>query len=490
MGRATQAILLAATFGGLCQYLFYRESLGINALVATGLFLAIAWRLRSARAVPIDLWMPGFAVVFAAFIAIRTDAAVVAFDVLAVLALSLATTASLRGVAVTPAPFALLLAEALRTPADAFWRAGQLLAAGARPLALSAPVVGRMLPYLAGVALALPFIAIFVSLFRSADVVFARTWDHLLDVTRWWAWLGEAKDRALVGVVSAWLAAGAFADRGAAHGVSAKVSARSAVLTAFLGALAALFAAFVFIQIAYLFARGDTLAAASLSYSDYARRGFFELFFVAALVAGILFVAELVVDRATRAYLAGAFALLVLTGIVVASSAYRMDLYQSAYGWTELRVYALAAIAAVAAALAILAWSLAARRTRYAAQPIAIVSFGIALAVNALGPSDLLARANIERAPTEEVRRPDLWYLTSLGPGALPRLVAARDVLPEADRRCLDFALIQRYRAGIPQASSWQSWNLDRERARDALEWLEANVFPSVDPRDPSVCRL
>ncbi len=489
MPRATLTLALAAGFGAVWQYLFYRQDLGVNAFVATIVFLAIAWTMRSARMAIVDAWMPLFAILFAAFIAIRVDPAFVAFDVLTVLALALATTASLRGVRVTRAPFAQLFAEALRTAADAFWRAASVLGPGTRPLARSAPLIGRALPYLAGVALALPFLAIFVALFRSADVVFARAWDQLVDVTRWWSWLGEAKDRALIGAAAAWIAAGALAERGADPRIRANVSARSALLTAFLGSNAALFAAFVAVQVAYLFARGDTLAAASLSYSEYARRGFFELLFVAGFVAAILFVAELVVDRPTRAYLAGALALLVLTGVVVASSVYRMDLYQRVYGWSELRLYALAAIATVAAALVILAWSVATRRTRYALQPIVFVAFGVALVLNAAGPSAFIVRANLLRAPTDEARHPDVWYLVSLGQAALPELVAGRVMLPEQERRCLDFALIQRYRAAIPGAPSWQSHALDRERAREALAWLEMNVFPGLDPRDPTPCR-
>ena len=50
-----------------------------------------------------------------------------------------------------------------------------------------------------------------------------------------------------------------------------------------------LFAAFVALQIGYLFGGRDTMDAAGLPYSAYARRGFFELIGAASLVGALLF---------------------------------------------------------------------------------------------------------------------------------------------------------------------------------------------------------
>lgn len=493
MAPATRALVLAAIFGLLAQLLFYREVVGLNVPVAAAALLAAAWLARSARPATIDLWLPLTALAFAAFAAIRTEPAVVAFDILALLTLAAAWTASLRGFVVTRARFPLLITEAIRTATGLLWRGVPLVARGIEPLSRSAPRAGRALPYLAGVALAVPFVLIFAALFRSADPVFARSWDELTDLTRWWSGLAEAKDRGLIALAAAALAGGALAARPAASAPERRLSAPAALPTAFLGTIAALFATFVYVQVAYLFGGSDTLAAASVSYSEYARRGFFELLVAAGLVGALLFVSDLVVGRATRAYAAVAATLIGLTLVIAASAAYRLVLYQGAYGWSEQRLYAGAAIAAVMGSLAILAAAVLTRRTAFALQPIVALMLGVALTVNALGPASVVVRANVARAVTSDepvsARRFDAWYLAFLGPAALPAVVAERERLSDPDRRCLDFALFQRYRFENTAQPSWQSWNADRERAREALIRLKETVFPAIDPRDMSACR-
>src|SRR5207302_10366746 len=98
------------------------------------------------------------------------------------------------------------------------------------------------------------------------------------------------------------------------------------------------------LQVAHLFGGIDTLNSAGLSSSPYARRRFCELIAVAVLAGGLLFAVELVVSRRTRFYVGAALTLAVASLVIVVSAAYRMQLYQLAYGWTEQRFYALASI--------------------------------------------------------------------------------------------------------------------------------------------------
>jgi hypothetical protein len=93
--------------------------------------------------------------------------------------------------------------------------------------------------------------------------------------------------------------------------------------------------AFVGLQVAYLF---GGRAANGMAYADYARRGFFELVAAACLSSVVVIVLESTVVRRTRPYLAALIALIALTGVVLASAALRLRLYQDAYGWTELRL--------------------------------------------------------------------------------------------------------------------------------------------------------
>ena len=87
-----------------------------------------------------------------------------------------------------------------------------------------------------------------------------------------------------------------------------------------------------------------------MKYSDYARRGYFELVAAAALAGGILVALEYGVTRRSRLYVALAIGLVGLTIVVLASAALRLQLYQDAYGWTELRLYVAVSIPAMAVA--------------------------------------------------------------------------------------------------------------------------------------------
>jgi hypothetical protein len=78
----------------------------------------------------------------------------------------------------------------------------------------------------------------------------------------------------------------------------------------------------------------------------------------------------------------------------------------------------------------------------------------------------------------------DSAYLVSLGEAGVDDLVALRDKLPELERFCVDAQLFWRYYRPEPvEPTSWQSWNLDREQARQAVASLQANVWPAFgDP--------
>jgi hypothetical protein len=499
--RSLAVLVLAAAFGLGAQLLFYREAIGLNLLLAVALFLALAWRIRRSPIRMLDAWIPGFALAFAGFAALRADPSLVAFDVAAALALSLATVALLSGVSLSALPLPAFVREG--------WSlALSTLGAAARPLREEAPrmpvLAGSQTrttaAYAAGAAMAIPFVVIFGLLFVSADAVFARWAEETLEVDEWARRFGELKDRSVVAVAAAWLAGGALtrlafaapsADRGGPSWPRLPIQAA----TAFLVMIDLLFATFVAFQIAYLFGGRDTVEAAAIPYSEYARRGFFELVTVAVLVAATLFTLELALGRRTRVYVGAGVALIGLTGVILFSSLYRLDLYQRAYGWSELRFYVLAALAFLACALLILAWALVARRMHVALQPIAFAALAVALVVNAVGPSGLIARANIDRAvdlaATEELdalepaealeRELDRSYLIVLGDGALPRVIAGLERLPATDASCLRMLLLwQSMRRDLDSGPSWQSWNVDRERARQALLSIRDELYALI----------
>jgi hypothetical protein len=482
--RAAATLALALLLGVTAQYLFYGQALGLNFPLVTGLFLAAAWTLRApGKAIRrIDLWIPASAFAFAAFVSVRADGTLMFFDIVATLALCGASVVVFGGVPVSTLALRRLIREALSL-------VGRSVVSAFEATALTWPLVRRLSPRMAkasgplgGVLLAAPFVVVFALLFSSADVVFARTLERVIDTRRLLELLGETPGRLTVAGIVAWAAAGALWTMSRAPGDNADGSAGPALgadtATVALVLIDALFAAFVMLQLAYLFGGRDTLDAAGITYSAYARRGFFELIAVVVLVGGLLLGLGLVVRGRRRRYLVAAVVLLLLTGVVLVSAYYRLDLYQRAYGWSELRLYAFAAIAFLAIALAIFAWSVMRARMAYVAPPLVAAAVAVGLCLNVIGPSGHIARTNLARVidptglPDDAQRSLDAWALWPLGDGAIPDIVSRYDVLPDADRKRVFDLLHQYTRRDLTRAPDWRAWNLDRERARAALaEW-------------------
>ena len=240
-----------------------------------------------------------------------------------------------------------------------------------------------------------------------------------------------------------------------------------------------LFGVFVILQLAYLFGGQDTLAATGLPYAQYARSGFFELVGVAVLAGGLLATVHAIAARRTPALVGAGLALTGLTAVVLASALLRLRIYQDAYGWTELRFYVLATIVWLAIGIAITMVLLARDRMGWLLHGLAIAAVVVLGAINAVGPSRLIAEQNVARVLDPSLVPPDgrsgldVTYAVRLGDDAIPALVAALSALDPADRSELEFRLRARRDALADDgANGWPSWNVGRELARRALATL------------------
>jgi hypothetical protein len=241
-------------------------------------------------------------------------------------------------------------------------------------------------------------------------------------------------------------------------------------------AVDALFAVFVGLQLAYLFGGLDTMAAGGITYANYARRGFFELVAVTCL-SGCLVVGlnAVVVDR-PRSFVAAAVSLAGLTAVVLVSAAFRLGLYQDAYGWTELRFYVAATITWLGVGIVAAIVLLLGDRMRWLAHAMTIGALVVLVAVNVIGPQRLVAEENVARlldpalVPPDGRQGIDLRYAMSLDHDADPALVAALPAVDPGDRDWLMINLHARWAdLGRPEHTGWPAWNLARQRAAEAL---------------------
>ncbi|HEX2143828.1 MAG TPA: DUF4173 domain-containing protein [Glycomyces sp.] len=231
-----------------------------------------------------------------------------------------------------------------------------------------------------------------------------------------------------------------------------------------LGALNLLFAAFIAVQLrVYLGGKDYVMETTGLTFADYARRGFWQLCFVAVLSLAVIGIAAWLApkrekaDRWTVRILLGTLGLLSM--VVIASALFRMYTYFETYGLTRMRVWVFTVeiwLAVLFALVIVCCWKL---RATWLPRAV-LASGGLALlGLAAVNPDALIARYNLDHE--HEV---DQHYLQGLSDDAVPEFAA----LSDADLDCL---LSDPWSPKtVDDERDLMSWNLGFQRAQDFLD--------------------
>jgi hypothetical protein len=350
-------------------------------------------------------------------------------------------------------------------------RSGAFMAFGAPPVIARLPWArlqsGRSWRHTFAVArgllLAVPILLLFALLLANADAVFALRLRELFDID-----LGALVWHALVITFLSWLAAGLLnagaSTSGEALAPRPEWMATGAIEAAVvLGLVDLLFGGFVWVQVRYLFGGARWIDAAGLTYSQYARRGFFELVAVTALVLPLLLFAHWIVRPAApgrRVVLALAGVQVGLVGVMLVSALKRMGLYQAEYGQTELRFYTTAFMVWLAGLLAAFLLSVLPGRRDLFAQWAAASAWIVVIALHAINPDAHIVATN------RTLRSGfDAAYALTLSADAVPELAATAPGLEEGKRDLIWLVLRQRW----DTEGDWRRWNLSRGRAEQAF---------------------
>lgn len=329
-----------------------------------------------------------------------------------------------------------------------------------------------------GVLIALPLLVVFGVLLIAADAAFEELVAGLFRLD----FANLFMHAATIGGV-AWLTSGYMRSLQADSTLSATATAVSAAkfspslsiveIGTALGLLNLLFLTFVLVQFQYLFF-GDLhfKPGAGTAYAIYARRGFFELVTVSALVLPVLLSAHWLLRkeerRAEHIFRVLAGLQIGLLFVMMASALYRMRLYQLCCGLTELRVYTMAFMLWLGLVFIWFALTvLRGKRERFAFGAVA-ARLALIVVLHILNPDDLIARVNLERA---RAGLPfDALYATSLSADSIPALANGLPTLKEDERRIVRQRLLDR-QAEFAYAG-WRSWNWSRMRAWQSIEAL------------------
>jgi len=381
---------------------------------------------------------------------------------------------------------------------------------------------GRVIAGVRAALVAIPLLLVFGSLFASADPVFARLVSQVFRIDA----AAVASHLAVSGII-AWFVGGLLRATVLSNGRGTwRVPFPDGALgltevSVALGSLVALFAAFVIVQLRYFFG-GDALvqATAGMSYADYARRGFFELVTVSALVLPVLLAGNSLLrrdtPRADAVFRVLSGTLLTLLAIIMYSAIARMRLYESAYGLSEDRLYATVFMGWLAIVFVWFTVTVLRGRERLFTAGVLASGWATLIALNVADPSGYVARFNIARAG--QGKEVDVRYIARLGADAAPALVQylarervtapagwvipstdsaghaltmpAGSVLERADgaRETADYG--ERCEAarrllhdwGPAVQTDWRGWTVSRARARRVVGGSEAALRRLAEP--------
>jgi hypothetical protein len=223
-----------------------------------------------------------------------------------------------------------------------------------------------------------------------------------------------------------------------------------------------------------------------MTFAGYARRGFFELTAVACCTIMTLLLADWILrkDSPRNVVLFRSLAglNLLLLGAIMASAWQRLLVYQEAYGLTEARMYAAAALTGMGLVALWFAISvLSGRRTRFAFGTI-IAAYAVILALDVINPDALIARIDLTRR--SEGKPLDPRYLASLSADATPELIRGLSLVPAGDRALIARELIRR--DATRDTMDWRTWNLARARASAGIQEQRDSLVASSRPISPT----
>lgn len=234
-----------------------------------------------------------------------------------------------------------------------------------------------------------------------------------------------------------------------------------------------IYSLFIFIQFAYLFGSAYSKLPAALTYSEYARRGFFELVLVTLINLSIVLINVNLSKHKTEGLnklLQGLNTFLILCTLVILFSAHlRMTLYEKIYGYTYLRffthtfmVYIL--ILLITASLKV--WY----KKLSLAKVYLIISLIAYTAINYVNADAIIANKNLERY--HKTGKIDVYYLSRLSYDAVPQMLSLyNDLKTKGNPEALKLEN-QLYftKHSLSKWTHWQSFNYSVDNAKKLLK--------------------
>ncbi len=480
----------ALILGWLFDFLFWDQTIGVNFAIYTALCvlggLLLLWRAGQPPARGV-LWLIPPLLFFMSVPAIRTEPMTVSLSVLfTILLAGLGAISYLGGrwvrysLADYVAGFAGLFASMIARPISVRLQVNkEEQESGVKRTRTN------IWPYVRGIVIAVPILAIFSGLLASADTIFSKELSDFFklffDVEK----IPEYIFRLVYILIFAYALAGTFLHASAKSRDEKLLGTEKPLVPQFLGfpettiimgSVIVLFTAFVIVQFRYFFGGQANLGVGGLTDSEYARRGFGELAAVAFLSLLMILGLSTITSRQTltqrRVFSILSSVLVMLVMVILVSAYQRLRLNEMAHGYFRLRTYShvfyiwLALLLVAVAILEIL------HRERAFALAALIASMGFVVSLTALNVDAFTAQQGVLRASHGYFFNiPDI---TSLSTDSVPVLVDAylNPKLSKSLHEQIGAILFCRANAYVPPqapVSDWRSFNLSQWQADQAM---------------------
>lgn len=324
-----------------------------------------------------------------------------------------------------------------------------------------------------GLGLAIPAIIIFVLLFVAADQIFSSYVENIFSVD----FLPRSIEVFVVTIALVSVFGKMFLSR--LHEKTEKPARASRLgtieVSILLWSVNIIFFLFLLVQFVYFFGGDQNIVIKGLTYSAYARKGFFELLAVAVIAFLLLWKTEQEVvrreNRHTAAFQAVSAVLIVQVLLVMVSAFKRLALYEEAYGFTVLRFYSHAFTVWLGVVFVIfLVKVLVDHRENTFAFRVFVSGIVFAAALNILNPDAFITRMNVNHW-LKTGKEVDRSYISRLSDDMVPFV----ETLSHKGVKEKDFVWhIFYYRGGRreywnPDDLPWQSFHFARERAWEIM---------------------
>lgn len=429
------SILILAFVTAIMANMLFRHAsgVGLNLLIVASVFYGGWFLIACQRSVP--LWRKlcvGAALVYAAAIGFRASELLTVVNALMLIGFTALACSPAAGPVVSSLGLTLL----------SLFQVGMNLLMGALLLGTELPL-SEMKPkretarigwrIVTGLVIATPFLVVFGILFSQADSrfqsIFVTLFSEIFDTLFSNFWMTFWIFTIALGLLrSAFFSRTMTADHLPLRGQKIGFVESATVMVL----LNVMFLAFVGTQIPYFFGgQSEVSDTPNLVWSMYARRGFFELAAVVALVVPTLMLfmnlTKISSGPQQKLLTALSFGLSALTGAIIVSAFQRMTLYTANYGLSELRIYVTTFIVLLALVLLVLNVLNMKGRPDWFLPATLCLGVLFSLGIQTVNVQAIVANDIIQRHL--DGKDGDLQYLTRMSTDVVPAIL--RSELPE-----------------------------------------------------------